>query len=101
MLLADLDRSGKLRLAGGVRVTAITGSASGIGAATRARLERAGERVIGVDLRGAEVAADLSTGAGREQAIVGVRRASDGRLDGLVVCAGLGPQFEPWPTIVS
>jgi NAD(P)-dependent dehydrogenase (short-subunit alcohol dehydrogenase family) len=29
----------------------VTGSASGIGAATRARLEEAGDAVIGVDLR--------------------------------------------------
>ena len=36
---------------------AITGSASGIGLATRQRLEAEGHRVIGVDLRDAEVIA--------------------------------------------
>ena len=38
-------------------VTALTGSASGIGKALRERLERDGDRVIGVDLRGAEIEA--------------------------------------------
>jgi len=47
---------------------AVTGSASGIGAAICARLRRDGAEVIGVDLRGAEVVADLSTAAGRSVA---------------------------------
>src|SRR5436190_727031 len=36
-----------------MRTTVVTGAASGIGAAVRARLEAAGERVLGVDLRDA------------------------------------------------
>ena len=47
------------------RTIAVTGSASGMGAATRAVLEADGQRVIGVDLRDAEVVADLSTAEGR------------------------------------
>ena len=35
------------------RTVVVTGSASGMGAATRARLEADGQRVIGVDLRDA------------------------------------------------
>src|SRR5581483_8932685 len=81
-----------------MRVIAVSGSASGIGAAVRARLERAGDEVIGVDLRDAEVTADLSDPAGRVAA-VGAR--SGGRLDGVVVCAGVGPHVEPWSTVVS
>jgi NAD(P)-dependent dehydrogenase (short-subunit alcohol dehydrogenase family) len=84
-----------------MRKIALTGSASGIGAALRAQLEAAGERVIGVDLRGAEIAADLSTRAGRDAAIKGIQAACDSRLDALVVCAGLGPQVKQHPTIVS
>ena len=84
-----------------MRVTAISGSASGIGAALRARLEAAGERVIGVDVRDAEVVADLGTPDGRAAAIAGVRAASGGRLDGLVACAGLGPHVEPCAAIVA
>lgn len=82
-------------------VIVVTGSASGIGAATRARLEDAGDAVIGVDLRDAEVIADLATPAGRAAAIAAVLQATGGQLDGLVVCAGVGPQTEPLSTIVS
>src|SRR5213593_2303810 len=84
-----------------MRVTAVTGSASGIGAALRARLGAAGERVIGVDLRDAEVIADLARPEGRDAAVAAVRAACGGRLDGLVACAGVGPQVEPASTIVS
>jgi len=75
-----------------VGVVAVSGSASGIGAAVRAGLEGAGERVVGVDLRGAEVEADLARPAGRDAAVAGVREACGGALDRLVLCAGLGPQ---------
>ena len=71
--------------------TVVTGSASGIGAATRARLEADGQRVIGVDMRDAEVIADLSTPAGRAAAIAGVSERAGDSLDGVVTCAGLGP----------
>jgi NAD(P)-dependent dehydrogenase (short-subunit alcohol dehydrogenase family) len=69
--------------------TVITGSAGGIGAATRARLEERGERVIGVDVRDAEVIADLSSAAGREAMVAGVAHACGGVLDGLVAGAGI------------
>ncbi len=80
---------------------ALTGSASGIGAATRTRLEAAGHRVVGVDVRGADVTADLSTPDGRAHAVAEVRRLADDRLDGLVACAGVGPHTDVRPTIVS
>lgn len=67
----------------------ITGSAGGIGAATRARLEAAGHRVVGVDIRDAEVIADLATDAGRSAMVAAVEAATGGVLDGLVVGAGL------------
>ena len=82
-------------------VIAVTGSASGIGAATRARLVRAGHRVIGVDLRDADVCADLGDPAGRAAAIAAVEQQSGGRLDGLVVCAGVGPHVADQALIVS
>lgn len=68
---------------------AITGAASGIGAATAARLRDEGHTVIGVDLRDTEVIADLSTVEGRRSAVDGVLEACEGVLDGLVTCAGL------------
>ena len=70
---------------------AISGSASGMGAATRRRLEAAGHEVIGIDLRGAEVIADLGTAAGRAAAVAAVLDATTGVLDGFVSAAGLGP----------
>jgi len=71
------------------RTTVVTGAASGIGAAVVARLETAGERAIGIDLRDAEVIADLATSEGRVEAIEEVMARTDGALDGLVTCAGL------------
>jgi NAD(P)-dependent dehydrogenase (short-subunit alcohol dehydrogenase family) len=77
-----------------VRTIVISGSASGIGAATRALLEADGHRVIGIDLRDAEVVADLSTDAGRQTAVEETLDRCDGVLDGLVPGAGLGPPVE-------
>lgn len=72
-----------------MRTYAVSGSASGIGAATRKRLLARGDRVIGIDLRDAEIPADLATAAGRRQAIERLESLSGGVLDGLVPCAGL------------
>lgn len=80
---------------------AISGSASGIGAAVRDRLSREGHTVIGIDLRDAEVGADLARTEGRRDAVEGVRKACAGVLDGLVACAGLGPQYPDPRTVVS
>ncbi len=84
-----------------MRVVAVTGSASGIGAAIKRRLEGEGARVIGVDLRDAEVIADLATREGRARACEEVARHAGGALDGLVACAGLGPQVQPTSLLVS
>jgi NAD(P)-dependent dehydrogenase (short-subunit alcohol dehydrogenase family) len=72
-----------------VATIALTGSASGIGAATADVLRERGDRVIGVDLARADVEADLSTPAGRERAIEGVLDACGRALDGAVACAGV------------
>ncbi|MBF6059717.1 SDR family oxidoreductase [Nocardia terpenica] len=70
---------------------AITGSASGIGAAAARTLSEAGHGIVGVDLRDAEVLADLSTPQGRVAAVDGVLDRCGGVLDGVVLCAGIGP----------
>jgi NAD(P)-dependent dehydrogenase (short-subunit alcohol dehydrogenase family) len=72
-----------------MRSYAITGAASGIGAALRKRLERDGHRVVGVDVQQADVVADLATSEGRQSAITAIRDACGGVLDGIVPCAGL------------
>ncbi|OBI87374.1 SDR family oxidoreductase [Mycobacterium asiaticum] len=72
-------------------IYAISGSASGMGRATANRLRADGHTVIGVDLRDAEVVADLSAAEGRTRAAREVLAATDGRLDGAVLAAGIGP----------
>jgi NAD(P)-dependent dehydrogenase (short-subunit alcohol dehydrogenase family) len=59
--------------------------------AVAARLRADGHTVIGVDVQAADVVADLSTPAGRRAAADAVRSTCNGRLDGAVLAAGLGP----------
>ena len=82
-------------------ITLITGSASGIGAATALALKTAGHTVIGVDLRNADITGDLSTAEGRQAVIAQALARCGGTLDGLVLCAGLGAQVEPASLIAS
>ncbi|MEV0668813.1 SDR family oxidoreductase [Mycobacterium sp. NPDC050441] len=72
-------------------IYAVTGSASGMGRAAAERLRADGHRVIGVDLRDAEVIADLSIPQGRSEAAAAVLELAEGRLDGAVMAAGVGP----------
>ena len=82
-------------------VTAVTGSASGIGAAVCQQLREAGHTVIGIDRHQAEVNADLSTSEGRAKAAEQVIALSQGKLDGLVCCAGLGVTAPSSSLVVS
>src|SRR5579875_1150080 len=72
-------------------VYAVTGSASGMGEQVAEKLKAAGHTVIGVDIKQADVVADLSTADGRRVAAAGVLSASGGELHGAVLAAGLGP----------
>ncbi len=67
----------------------VTGAASGIGAATRERLERDGHQVIGIDLKGADIEVDLSSYDGRYEAVRRVVELAPDGIDGLVPCAGI------------
>lgn len=72
-------------------VYVVTGAASGMGRAVVEKLREDGHTVVGVDLRDAEIIADLSTAQGRRTAVEEVLAATDGRLDGAVLAAGVGP----------
>ncbi|MBM7829300.1 NAD(P)-dependent dehydrogenase (short-subunit alcohol dehydrogenase family) [Agromyces cerinus] len=71
------------------RTYVITGAGSGIGAAAAALLTERGHRVIGVDLKGADITADLSKREGRADAAAAVVEASGGRIDAVVAAAGI------------
>lgn len=70
----------------------VTGAASGIGAATTARLRADDHDVLTVDLAGddIDVHTDLGTTEGRRVAVDAIG-ATVAALDGVVPCAGLGP----------
>lgn len=71
------------------RTIAVSGSASGIGRALATLLRDAGDTVIGIDLRGADVCADLSVPEGRADAVAQTLERAGGRLDAVVACAGV------------
>ena len=73
----------------------ITGGASGIGAGIVDRLRSDQHEVFTVDLRNADIEADLSTPKGRDAAIEAIRAKAPGGLDGFVPCAGIGPHVQP------
>lgn len=76
------------------RTIVVTGAASGIGAATATRLTNAGHRVIGVDLRGSDIDADLGTVAGREAMVAAVEAMAPDGIDGVLAGAGISkPDF--------
>ncbi|MEU7641815.1 SDR family oxidoreductase [Streptomyces sp. NPDC039016] len=71
------------------RTYLVTGAASGIGRATAARLRDRGHTVIGADLTGTDISADLAIPAGRTELVDRARELTDGRLDAVIACAGL------------
>ncbi len=72
-----------------MRTTVVTGAAGGMGQAIRKFLEGNGEKVIGVDVRDAEVIADLSTEDGRGAMVEEIGQLCGGKLDGVVAGAGV------------
>jgi NAD(P)-dependent dehydrogenase (short-subunit alcohol dehydrogenase family) len=73
-----------------------------MGAATVARLEAAGDRVIGIDKHRAAVEVDLEHAAGRAAAVAAVHDLAPEGIDGLVTWAGLpGLTTEPGGPVAS
>jgi len=72
------------------RTCIVTGAASGIGRAVAEQERRSGSRVISIDLRDADVEADLADASSRARVVDEVQRLADGApVDALVACAGI------------
>jgi len=67
----------------------VTGAASGIGKATKELLEERGHAVIGVDLHGTDIDADLATAEGRAGLADAVAAKAPDGLDAIVAVAGV------------
>ncbi|MGD9957616.1 MAG: SDR family oxidoreductase [Candidatus Nanopelagicales bacterium] len=80
------------------RTYVVTGSASGIGKATRELLQERGHRVIGVDLHDADVVVDLTTADGRAALVSEVSALAGGSIDAVLGVAGLA---HPVPATVA
>ncbi len=74
---------------------ALTGSASGIGAALKSALAAQGHSLISIDIKDADVIADLSTPEGRRAVISAVMDKAPDGLDGFIPLAGLGGGTAP------
>jgi NAD(P)-dependent dehydrogenase (short-subunit alcohol dehydrogenase family) len=86
---AGLHQKGIANVVAKSRTYVVTGSASGIGFATKQLLESRGHNVIGADLHDAEVIADLGTRCGRAEFIDQVTKKSGGTVDAVLAIAGV------------
>lgn len=84
-----------------MRTYVVTGSASGIGAATRATLESRGDRVVGVDRHDAEITLDLGEPAERQSFAARVRALGVDALDGVLPAAGLSAGLAPADRVLA
>jgi NAD(P)-dependent dehydrogenase (short-subunit alcohol dehydrogenase family) len=80
------------------RTYVITGSASGIGAAAYALLDKQGHRFFGVDIDDADVVVDLGTPDGRDKLVREVKALTGGKVDAVIANAG---SARPEPFTVS
>ncbi|MCB2052278.1 MAG: SDR family oxidoreductase [Novosphingobium sp.] len=70
------------------RIVVLTGAAGGIGRAVASCLARSGVKVIGIDMKDADVCVDLGTAEGRREATRHVL-ASSPIIDAVISCAGI------------
>lgn len=68
---------------------AMTGGATGIGAAIKQQLLDDGHSVVVVDIKDADIIADLSSAEGRQNAASSLLETCSEGLDGLITCAGV------------
>ncbi len=73
-----------------MKTYAMTGGASGIGAAIKKNLLDDGHKLIVVDIHSADIEADLSCAEGRQNAIDAIITVAPEGLDGFIACAGVG-----------
>jgi NAD(P)-dependent dehydrogenase (short-subunit alcohol dehydrogenase family) len=83
------------------RLNVVTGARSGMGKATAELLRSRGERVLGIDLTGCDIDADLSSRAGRDAAIAAVTQTCPDGIDAVILCAGLGGGMAPGEAVVA
>jgi NAD(P)-dependent dehydrogenase (short-subunit alcohol dehydrogenase family) len=83
------------------KIYAITGGATGIGAAIRESLVQDGHKVIVIDIVESDIKADLSRQDDRSRALEELGQLAPEGLDGFIPCAGLGPHVQPWSLIVA
>src|SRR5580692_10710819 len=85
-----------------MKTVVVTGSASGMGLATSKRLRDGGCNVIGVDIQGSEIPADLRQPEERIRVCREIAVRCDGVLNAVVTCAGIsGFTSQPASSVVS
>jgi NAD(P)-dependent dehydrogenase (short-subunit alcohol dehydrogenase family) len=84
-----------------MKTYAMTGGASGIGAAIKQSLLDAGHQLIVVDIANADIEADLSSAEGRQAAVAAINAAAGDGLDGFIACAGVGSHIPNLPLIAA
>jgi NAD(P)-dependent dehydrogenase (short-subunit alcohol dehydrogenase family) len=77
------------------RPIVVTGARSGIGAATAAMLRNTNYPVLGVDLSGTDVAADLSNAAGRNAMVAEIAAQAPDGLAAVIAAAGTANKDDP------
>lgn len=77
----------------------ITGGVTGIGAAVKKQLLAQGHNVFVVDLKNADIDADLSDEQQLDNVIEQLQQRFVNGVDGFIPCAGVGPNTQPYSLI--
>lgn len=79
----------------------LSGGATGIGAAIKARLKAAGHKVVVLDLRDADIEVDLSQADQRDAAVSSLLERLPETIEGIITCAGVASHFPDLKKILS